>query len=133
MVNVEHPIADMLTRIENAGAVGKSAVAIPYSNMKHAVGELLAEEGFVESATKAGSGTDKRIEVALRYDDDGDHVIHETEVISGPERRIYFSADDIRPVKRGRGRLVLTTPDGVLTGKAAKEENVGGEPLFTIW
>ncbi|PSO46571.1 MAG: 30S ribosomal protein S8 [Parcubacteria group bacterium SW_4_46_8] len=130
---VEHPIADMITRIENAGAVDKSAVEIPYSNMKHEVSELLAEEGFVDSVEKKGSGTDKRISVALRYDDDGDHVIHETEVISGPERRIYFSVDDIRPVKRGRGRLVITTPNGVLTGQSAKEENVGGEPLFLIW
>lgn len=123
----------MLTRIRNAGATNKPSVSIPYSKIKHNVAKVLAEEGFVASSEKKGRGKDKRIEVEIAYDEDGDSLIHEASFISGPARRIYYKVDDIKPVKSGRGRLILSTSKGVLTGKKAKEVGVGGEALFTIW
>lgn len=130
---VEHPIADMLAQIRNAGEVEKPVVSVPYSNVKFEVAKVLADEGYIAGVEKKGKKANKRIEITIAYDEDGDHLIHEASIISGPARRIYYGVSDITPVKRGRGRLFLSTPEGVLTGEAAREENVGGEALFTIW
>lgn len=128
---VTDPIADFLVRLQNASMARKALVSAPYSQMKHSIAKILAREGYiaeVDAKSKKGAS----ITVSLRY-------IGERPAISGikriskPSRRTYMGVRDVRPVKRGHGLLVLSTPAGILTGYEAKQKRVGGEALFEIW
>ncbi len=102
---------------------------MPFSRMKHSIAEILEAEGYVKNVdtTKAGA-----LSVGLLYKG-GRPVITGAKRISKPSRRMYMSVHDIKPVKRGHGLLVLSTPAGILAGKTAHEKRVGGEALFEIW
>ena len=126
-------ISDMLIRLKNANRAGKPSVLVPFSNFKFAIAELLAREGFVEGVVKKGRKARKFIEVALRYDNGAVPHITDVKRISKPSRRIYYQAQDIYAPRRGYGRLILSTPKGVLTDKEARRNQVGGEALFSIW
>ena len=127
------PVADFIIRVKNAGAVKKVSVSVPYSNFKMAIAEKLKDAGFVQSIDKKGEKVKKMIDVILKYDEGGAHVIHGVKRISKPGRRLYRTAKQIMPVRYGHGALVLSTPKGVLTDKEARKERVGGEALFEIW
>jgi small subunit ribosomal protein S8 len=103
---------------------------MPFSRMKEAIAEILEKEGYVKSVD-AKKGTHS-LSVALLYKG-GRPAITGAKRISKPSRRMYMSVHDIKPVKRGYGLLVLSTPAGILTGKDAREKRVGGEALFEIW
>lgn len=105
---------------------------MPYSKMKQQLAVLLAQEGYIGETSKRGKKTIKDLVVTLKYTE-GKPAINGTQRVSKPSRRMYMSVKEIFPVKRGRGLLVLSTPKGVLTDKAARKENVGGEALFKIW
>jgi len=122
------PIADMLVRLQNASRVGKRDVSVPYSRLKHSVAQVLRAEGYVGDVAKK----DNAISLALRYEG-GRPAINGIKRISKPSRRMYLGVRDVRPVKRGHGLLVLSTPAGILSGKDAKAKRVGGEALFEIW
>lgn len=126
------PIADMLTRIKNAGNVGKDTVVFSYSKIRWAILELLKKEGFIENFEKHGKKTLKNIVVNLKYVE-GNHVINDLDRVSKLSRRVYSGSKDLRPFKHGKGAYVLTTPKGIMTDKMARKENVGGEVLFRIW
>lgn len=126
-------IGDLIVRLQNAGAVGKHTVAIPYSNFKMAVAEKLVQAGYVKHAEKKGKKVKKVIEVTLKYADNGDHAISGVKRISKPGRRLYKNVLEIHPVNYGHGSLILSTPKGVKTDKEARTEKVGGEALFEIW
>jgi len=126
---VTDPIADFLIRLQNASKVNKESVTLPYSRMKHSIAQILHKEGYVGSVDNNKSVS---LSVALLYKG-GKPVIGGARRISKPSRRMYMSIHDIRPVKRGHGLLVLSTPAGVLTGRDAREKRVGGEALFEIW
>ncbi|HEY4513732.1 MAG TPA: 30S ribosomal protein S8 [Candidatus Paceibacterota bacterium] len=126
-------IGDFLVRLKNAASVKKQSVSIPYSALKHAIAEKLKETGYVSSIEKKGKKVRKTLDVALKYDDKGLAIITNVRRISKPGRRIYRSAREIVPVRYGRGNLILSTQKGILTGKEARKENVGGEALFEIW
>jgi len=130
---ITDPIADLITRIKNAGAIGKESVQVPYSNLKFAVAKKLREAGYITSAEKNGKKEKPFIEVMLRYDKSGVHVIQDVKRISKPGRRLYRSVRDIVPVRYGTGSLFMTTPRGIMTDKEARKEKVGGEALFEIW
>lgn len=130
---VNDPIADFIIRVKNAGMVGKREVAVPYSKLKHAVADTLVKAGFLEKAGTHGKLVAKELLVSLKYNANGQHVINDVKRISKPGRRLYVKAADVHAVKYGRGKLILSTPAGILTGEEAKEKNVGGEQLFTIW
>lgn len=125
-------IADMITRIKNAGDVGKEVISFPYSKIKYEIANLLQKEGYLKSVSKKGKKITKFIEVGLAYDE-GASKIHGVERVSKLSKRVYQKKTDIRPVKYGAGLIVLTTPKGVLTGVQARKEGVGGEALFKIW
>jgi small subunit ribosomal protein S8 len=126
---VTDPIADFLIRLQNASKVNKESVSMPFSRMKEAIAEILEKEGYVKSVdAKKGS----LLSVALLYKG-GRPAITGAKRISKPSRRMYMSVHDIKPVKRGYGLLLLSTPAGILTGKDAREKRVGGEALFEIW
>jgi small subunit ribosomal protein S8 len=130
---VNDPIGDMIIQLKNAGMVGKREVSLPYSKLKHAIAEKLAHAGYVEKVEKHGKKVKKTLDVTLKYNGRGTHEIHGVKRVSKPGRRLYIGVGEIFPVKFGKGKRILSTPAGILTGEEAKEKNVGGEELFIIW
>jgi len=130
---VGDPLGDFINRIKNASAVSSAAVSAPYSKTKEAVSNLLKNEGYLNSVNVKGKGIKKTLEIGLLYKKDGSPKISEAKRVSKPGRRIYFGFKEIRPVKFGKGTLVLSTPKGIVTEKEARKEKVGGEALFEIW
>ena len=126
---VTDPIADFLVRVRNAGQIGKEVVVIPASKITTALAAVLEKEGYVASVAKKKGGP---LTITLAYKN-GRSVISGSKRISKPSRRMYMGVREIKPVKRGHGLLVLSTPHGVMTGQEAREKRVGGEVLFEIW
>lgn|SRR3989344_5966116 len=131
-----YPVADMLTTIKNAQAVGHESVLIPFSQMKLAIANVLREKGFiadVEKRTKKGRRSElPYILVTLKYEN-GDGVINGVRLISKPSRRMYISKSELHKVRSGYGIAIITTPKGIMEGEDAKKAGVGGEILFEIW
>ena len=130
---VNDVVGDFIIRIKNAGAIKKASVSVPYSAFKMAIAEKLKDAGFVGPVEKKGKKVRKTLDVMLKYDAKGAHVISGVKRISKPGRRMYKSVLEIHPIRYGKGALVLSTPKGVLTDKEARKEKVGGEALFEIW
>jgi small subunit ribosomal protein S8 len=126
------PIADMIVRIKNASDSKKESVVFPHSKLKLAILATLEKHGFIKSFAKKGKKIAKWIEVVLAYDD-GAPRITGVQRVSKSSKRIYQKAKDIRSVRNGFGRLVLSTPKGIMTDKEAREAKLGGEALFKIW
>jgi len=126
-------IAELINSLKTASAAGKTTATFPYSKMREAVLLTLEKEGFIKSFTKKGKKVIKTIEVELVYDDAKKPKIQGAEQVSKYSRRLYYKSTELYPVRNGYGALVITTPKGVMTGKAARKEKVGGEPLFKIW
>jgi small subunit ribosomal protein S8 len=127
------PIADMLTRIRNGATAGLETVAIPTSVMKLEVARLLKQEGYIKGYVSEGEGVHKVIRVALRYAQDGKSVITGIKRISKPGLRRYAGAADIPRVLGGMGTALLTTSKGLMTGREARKQKVGGEVLAYVW
>ena len=130
---VTDPISDLIIRLKNAGAVKKQSVSVPFSMLKMAVAEKLKDAGYVKAVEKKGKKVKKTLEVVLKYNDGGTHVIADVKRISKPGRRVYKAVREIRPVRYGHGALILSTPKGIKTDAEARKEKVGGEALFEIW
>jgi len=126
-------IANMLTTIRNGGAHNKEFVLVPYSNYKAAIVTKLFDAGYIDSYSrkKRKKGGDL-LQIGIRYVE-GQPRISDAGRVSKLSRRLYVGSKDLRPVKQGKGMLVLSTPKGILTDAEAREHNVGGEVLFTIW
>ncbi len=122
----------MLNGMKNANRALRESVIVPQSKLCLAIAEKLSKEGFVGAVAKKTRRGRPVLEVAL-VSADRTPKITEINRISKPSRRMYASVHDIRPVKNGRGLLVLSTPKGILTDKEARKEHVGGEVLFSIW
>lgn len=118
--------------MKNASLAGKEAVSFPYSKMKNAIAECLKKEGYVSEISKKVKKGQPILEVGLIYTDKKPRIT-EVERISKQSRRVYFGMKDIHSVRSGSGLLVLSTPKGILSGKEARKEQVGGEALFRIW
>lgn len=118
----------MLVRLQNASKVGHARVSLPYSRIKHDIAQILEKAGYVSEVGKKGH----ELTMAIVYKS-GRPVMTGMKRISKPSRRLYVGVRDVRPVKRGHGLLVLSTPAGVITGKEAKVKRMGGEALFEIW
>ena len=123
---------DSLTKIKNAQAVKKESVKVPYTNSDFAVGELLAKHKFIEEVSKKGRMPKRALELKLKYKN-GQGAIQGVRFLSRPSRRLYAGYKEIKPVRQGYGLLALSTPKGILDGKTAKKEKVGGQLLFEIW
>ena len=125
-------ISNMIIQIKNAGSAGHDHVLIPYSKLKHSIAEVLKKEGFikgVETETKKGR---KMLAVGL-FMENRVPRIKGVARISKPSKRIYKKSSDIRAVKSGYGALILSTSQGVMSGREAKKASLGGEVLFSIW
>ena len=126
------PIADMLTRIRNAITAGKETVEIPASNEKKAIAEILLNEGWVKDVKIVEDGYNGKIVITLKYVDKKS-VISGLQRVSRPGLRNYSAVENMPRILGGFGTVILSTNKGVMTGKNAKANNVGGEVLCYDW
>ena len=131
-MSMQDPIADMLTRIRNAGAAGLKVVAMPTSREKAAIAEVLKEEGYIGGYEIKGEGVQRELVIDLKYYE-GKAVICGLERVSKPSCRVHCGCADIPRVRNGQGTVILSTPKGILSGRRAKSENVGGEIICYVW
>jgi len=127
------PIADLLTRIRNAGMAKHPKLDVPASNIKTALVTVLKDLGYIKNFKVATDDKQGMLRIYLKYDDNNQHVIHEIQRVSTPGRRSYVGKDEIPVVKNGLGCAILSTSQGVLGDAAAREAGVGGELLCTVW
>jgi small subunit ribosomal protein S8 len=127
------PIADMLTRIRNAGKAKFIKVDIPGSKLKTDLARVMLQQGYITDYKFVEDGKQGILRIYLKYDEDKQHVIYGIERVSKPGRRIYLKSKDIQPVLNGMGIAVISTSKGIVTDKDARRENVGGEILCKIW
>ncbi len=131
------PIADMLARIRNATLARHTRVDMPSSRLKVEIARILQSEGYIQSFTtleaKAGERVQAQLRLFLKYGPRGERVITGIERVSRPGRRVYFGRDDVPEVLAGLGTSILTTSQGVMTGRAAVKAGVGGEVLCNVW
>ncbi len=126
------PITDMLNKIRNAQAVGKTEVLLPFSKFKNEIAHILSKNGFVGEVKKATKGKSKSLKINLKYDN-GVSAIEGVKRISRPGQRIYVTYHNIKKVKGGFGISVISTPKGLMTNNQARKAKLGGEVLLEIW
>jgi small subunit ribosomal protein S8 len=127
------PIADYLTRIRNGIMAGHDAVVIPASKMKERLSAILKQEGYIHGYRAVEHEGRNYLVVNIKYVKGGEPVIHGLKRVSSPGLRVYAGARSIPDVHGGLGIAILTTPKGLLTGKDARKQNVGGEVLAHVW
>ncbi len=130
---VSDPVADMLTRIRNGLAARHTKVDVPASRLKGEIARILREEGYVANYKLAEEGSRKLIRIYLKYTAANEPVISTIERVSRPGNRVYVGSQEIPRVLGGMGINILTTPKGVMTGRNAKKEGLGGEILCQVW
>jgi len=133
MSAVTDPVADMLTRIRNGIRARHSRVEMPSSKLKVEIARILKDEGYIGNYKVAEEGKKKVLRIALRYDTEGASVISALDRVSKPGRRVYVANKAVPRVLGGMGVAILTTPLGVMTGKAARQAGVGGELICNVW
>ena len=132
MSAVTDPIADMLTRIRNGIQARHPRVDMPSSKLKVEVARILKEEGYISNFKLGDEGKKKVLKVFLKYATDGTNAISSLDRVSRPGRRVYVGVHEVPRILGGLGVSILTTPRGVLTGKAARKAGVGGEVLCNV-
>ncbi len=132
-MQITDPIADMLTRIRNAGSARHETVDIPNSKMKKAIAEILLEEGYIKSFQLIDDGTQGIIRVTLKYLPGKEKAIQGLRRVSKPGLRVYAGADELPQVLRGLGIAIISTSKGIMTDKKARALHVGGEVLAFVW
>ena len=131
-MQITDPIADMLTRIRNAGSARHETVDIPNSKMKKAIAEILLEEGYIKSFQLIDDGTQGVIRVTLKYLPGKEKAIQGLRRVSKPGLRVYAGADELPQVLRGLGIAIISTSKGIMTDKKARAQHVGGEVLAFV-
>ena len=133
-MQISDTIADMLTRVRNANSAKHETVDIPASNMKKAIAQILVDEGYVKDYKVIEDGKQGIIRIALKYQGASrTPVLQGLRRVSKPGLRIYTSCEDMPRVMKGIGTAIVSTSKGVMTDKAARKENVGGEVLAFVW
>lgn len=132
-MQITDPIADMLTRIRNAGSAKHDAVDVPSSKMKRAIAEILLEEGYIRSFQIIDDGTQGIIRITLKYLPGKEKAIQGLRRVSKPGLRVYAGAEDLPKVLRGLGVAIVSTSKGVMTDKKARAAHIGGEVLAFVW
>ena len=128
------PIADMLSKVQNAARAGHEKVDTPASKMKLEIVKILKTEGYIKNFKKVQDDDGHSvIRIYLKYDNVNNSVIHGMKKISTPGRRVYSGYKDLPRVYNGYGTLIISTSSGVTTGKKASEKLVGGELICTVW
>jgi small subunit ribosomal protein S8 len=127
------PVADMLTRIRNAGRAGHPETMFPSSKMKLAIARVLKDEGFIDDVQVEAVDGKPQVRVKLRYHAEGRLLIDGLRRVSRPSCRVYVGAGEIPKVRNGLGIAVLSTNKGVMSDRSAREQHVGGEVLCEVW
>lgn len=127
------PIGDMLTRIRNGYAVRQRQVKVPYSVIKEKLAQILVKEGYLKEVVTEGKKTqEKKLVIKLKYHRQEPALDH-IERISKPSLRIYLQAKELKPFRGGFGMRILSTSQGLMTGREAKKKNLGGEVICQLW
>jgi small subunit ribosomal protein S8 len=132
-MSMTDPIADLLTRIRNAARAGHKKLAVPSSRMKREIARLLAENNYLRSYAEVPASPQNRLVIRLRYTPQHDSVITGLERVSRPGLRRYGSAEDVRAMQRKLGLTIVSTSRGIMTGREAAEQGIGGEILCRVW
>jgi small subunit ribosomal protein S8 len=132
-MSITDPVADMLTRIRNANTANHKTVDMPASRTKQAIAQILQDEGFIESYERIAEGPQGTIRIQLRYGPEKEKVITGLRRISRPGLRVYTRKTEIPRVLGGLGLVIMSTPQGIMSGKRAKKRGVGGEVLAYVW
>ena len=132
-MQISDVIADMLTRIRNANDAKHATVDIPASNMKKAIADILLTEGYIKSYQVIEDGKQGVIRITLKYGQGKSKIIKGLRRVSKPGLRIYASCEDMPRVMNGLGIAIVSTSKGIMTDKAARANNVGGEVLAFVW
>ena len=133
-MTMSDPIEDMLTRIRNANTAKHDTVDVPSSKMKLAIADILVEEGYIKKYDLIDEGSLKTIRITLKYGADrNEKIISGLKRISKPGLRIYAGKDELPRVLGGLGIAIISTNQGVITDKKARELQVGGEVLAYVW
>ena len=126
------PIADLLTRIRNAALVGKNRVVLPHSRLKETIARELKRAGYLKDVSVSGEGVKKDMTIVINDDSENARFTEITRV-SKPGRRVYASADEIPRIKSGRGIVLVSTSKGVMSGRDAQKQHLGGELICKIY
>jgi small subunit ribosomal protein S8 len=132
-MSMSDPIADFLTRVRNAVRAGHPTVDIPSSTLKAEICRVLKEEGFIQDYVVEDEPKPGLLRVALKYTADREPVLHSLRRVSKPSLRIYRGGADMKLVRSGIGMAIVTTPNGVMTSKRARQQKVGGEIICEVW
>ena len=132
-MQISDVIADMLTRIRNAGSAKHETVDIPASNLKKAIADILLREGYIAGVKEIDSGVQGVIRITLKYNSDKRNAIKGIKRISKPGLRVYAGKDDVTKVLGGLGTAIISTSSGVITDKEARKAGVGGEVMAFVW
>ena len=133
-MTMSDPIADILTRIRNANTAKHDTVDVPASKMKLAIAQILLEEGYIKKYDVIDDGAFKTIRITIKYGvDKNDRIISGIKRISKPGLRVYAGKDELPKVLGGLGIAIISTNQGVVTDKKARELQVGGEVLAFVW
>lgn len=130
---VSDPIADMLTRIRNAGHAKHASVDIPASRLKLDIVKILKNEGFIKNYRMIQQDNHDCLRISLKYSDKTSNAIRGLKRVSKPGRRIYAGSREIKPFLNGLGVTIISTSTGVITDREARARNVGGEVLCNVW
>ena len=132
-MQITDPVADMLTRIRNANSAKHETVDVPASNLKKAIAQILLDEGYIKAFSVEDNGNQGIIHITLKYLAKKEQVISGLKRVSKPGLRVYAGAEELPQVLRGLGIAIISTSKGVMTDKAARKANVGGEVLAFVW
>lgn len=132
-MSVSDPIADMLTKIRNANVARHEKVDIPTSKLKLEIVKILKTEGYIKNFKKIQAEGQNFIRIFLKYDEGNSPIIHGLSKVSKPGRRVYTGYREMPRILNGYGIMIISTSDGVITGRKAVEKQVGGELICTVW
>lgn len=132
-MSMTDPMADMLTRIRNAGMASHAKLDVPSSNVKVAVANVLKDLGYIKNLKVISDHKQGILRIYLKYDANQQPLIHEIKRVSTPGRRVYVGKTEIPRVKNGLGASILSTSKGVMDDVSARQAQVGGEVICTVW
>ncbi len=132
-MNLTDPVADFLTRIRNSIRARHQKLDVPASKLKSEIARILKEEGYIANFKPTEENGQKVLRVYLKYGPNNEAAIRDLQRVSRPGCRVYLGRDEIRRVQGGLGISIMTTPKGVMTGRQARREGVGGEVLCEVW
>lgn len=132
-MHITDPIADMLTRVRNAGAARHATVDVPASGVKKAIAQILLDNGYIKGFEVVEGNTQGIIRITLKYNANKSHAISGLRRVSKPGLRVYATRENLPKVLKGLGIAIISTSKGVVTDKEARKLNVGGEVVAFVW